>query len=597
MADYYAVLKRTLSGFSDPKPQLRTKLYERARATIQRQLEGRSPALEHSDIQAELDKLEGAVTRIELEYDPSFVPDVLGKKPEEDDARDSVPAPPAPKPEATTPAPAEPAKAQPPATNKLPPAADLETSIGPSTADVEATAADKDDEEAVYIFKSSKNAKGEQTESGEAAPAENRGDPARPSTASSAAEVEKAKVIQAAKENAQKQVDPADEWAKRFLENPAAADESPKEEDKAAVARKPHPLDGPPAKPDPELPETAFPRFEPSEGESLEIPASVDEPRGSARPHKTGNIGRWVFLLFVCAIIGVAGYFAWGQRQPILAALGLDGDDLTKPKPVKTISIKPDPEPAPDSSQTSQTPANRVDDNQPKSEERLTPDGDEIASEAPAASPQLTPGVDPADNSGAISAANPPPGGPAVAQRAILYEEGSSAAQNSFDSGRVVWSIVEEDPGGGAPKEPAIRARMEVPDRNVVLLMTIKRNADKALPASHLIELVFAVPDDFSGGAIGEINRYVLKESEQGRGEALVGVPARISEGIFLIALNNLDQARTRNEGLLKSGGWIDIPVKYRTGRRALVTLEKGVPGEAVFKQAFDSWEKIAKQP
>ena len=121
--------------------------------------------------------------------------------------------------------------------------------------------------------------------------------------------------------------------------------------------------------------------------------------------------------------------------------------------------------------------------------------------------------------------------------------------------------------------------------------MTLKRNTDKALPASHLIELIFAVPDDFSGGAIEEINRFVMKDSEQGRGDTLVAVPAPIAPGIFLVALNNAPTAQEKNVNLMRTKSWIDIPLQYRTGRRALVTMEKGIPGEKVFEQVFAEWD------
>ncbi len=179
-----------------------------------------------------------------------------------------------------------------------------------------------------------------------------------------------------------------------------------------------------------------------------------------------------------------------------------------------------------------------------------------------------------------------------VAQKGLLYEEGASKNKNTIDVGTVVWSIVQEAPGDGLPLEPAIRAKVEISGRDLVLLMTIKRNADPALPASHIIELVFSVPGDFSGGSIERIQRFVFKQSEQARGEALVGVPATIADGIFLIALNNLPEAMERNTALMKQQEWIDIPLGYKTGRRALITLEKGVPGGRVFKEVFAAWEK-----
>jgi hypothetical protein len=179
-----------------------------------------------------------------------------------------------------------------------------------------------------------------------------------------------------------------------------------------------------------------------------------------------------------------------------------------------------------------------------------------------------------------------------IAQKAFLYEEGSAQGKNSVDVGNVVWSVVQAAPADGFPEEPAIQAKAEIGSRGLVLLMTIKRNADAALPASHLIELVFSVPEKFSGGAIDKVQRFVFKENEEARGEALVGVPATIADGIFLIALNNLPEAVERNTILMKGREWIDIPLGYRTGRRALITLEKGVPGERVFKEVFAAWEK-----
>ena len=72
MADYQAVLQRTLSGFTNPQPQLRSKLYERARTTIARQLANRNPPLSQEALDAELHKLELAITNIEAGYDPTY---------------------------------------------------------------------------------------------------------------------------------------------------------------------------------------------------------------------------------------------------------------------------------------------------------------------------------------------------------------------------------------------------------------------------------------------------------------------------------------------------------------------------------------------
>ena len=68
MIDYLAVLNRTLAGFPNPQEDLRTKLYERARITIQRQLESREPNINENQINLEMRKLEEAILTIEQGY-------------------------------------------------------------------------------------------------------------------------------------------------------------------------------------------------------------------------------------------------------------------------------------------------------------------------------------------------------------------------------------------------------------------------------------------------------------------------------------------------------------------------------------------------
>ena len=179
---------------------------------------------------------------------------------------------------------------------------------------------------------------------------------------------------------------------------------------------------------------------------------------------------------------------------------------------------------------------------------------------------------------------------PPVGQKAVFYQERTQDAAGTQESGNVVWSVVNEPPSDGKPPEPAIRAKVDIPDENMSMTMTIRRNADSTLPASHVIEILFNTPANFPGGGIANVQRLALKATEQARGEPLIGVAGKISDGFFIIALNNLDQAEQSNLALLKNQQWIDIPIAYATGRRALISIEKGVPGDEAFKQAMDDW-------
>ena len=120
--------------------------------------------------------------------------------------------------------------------------------------------------------------------------------------------------------------------------------------------------------------------------------------------------------------------------------------------------------------------------------------------------------------------------------------------------------------------------------------MTIKRNADQTLPASHIIEMIFLTPEGFAGGGIENILRVAMKGSEQEAGNPLIGIPAKIADGFFLVALNDTKAEVDANLTLLRRQSWIDVPVVYKTGRRALFTMEKGVPGDKVFDDALKAW-------
>jgi hypothetical protein len=224
---------------------------------------------------------------------------------------------------------------------------------------------------------------------------------------------------------------------------------------------------------------------------------------------------------------------------------------------------------------------------------------------APAA-PGAAPATPPADGTAPADAAAPPvaagaaPAAPAAApaatalpvgQKAIFYEERTSTAQGSAEPGSIVWSLVQESPGGDLPPEPAIRAEATIPGKDIQLRMTIRRNTDQTLPASHIIEMIFLTPEGFDGGGVDNILRVAMKGSEQDAGSPLIGIPAKIADGFFLVALNDTKADEDANLTLLRGQDWIDVPVVYKTGRRALLTMEKGIPGEKVFDEALKAWQ------
>ncbi|AYG67090.1 MULTISPECIES: hypothetical protein [unclassified Rhizobium] len=177
-------------------------------------------------------------------------------------------------------------------------------------------------------------------------------------------------------------------------------------------------------------------------------------------------------------------------------------------------------------------------------------------------------------------------------QKVFLYEERLGQTSPSAFQGTVTWSVQEGKGADGRP-EPSVQGLISVPDRGLTATITVSRNSDSSLPASHLIELAFQVPPTFEGGAIDNVQRVALKATEQDRGDALIAVPAKVTDDVYMVALNDFPDARKTNLDLLKSRNWIDIPVVYRNGRRALLTMEKGPTGTDAFNKAISEWQAL----
>ncbi|PZU84668.1 MAG: hypothetical protein DI528_14065 [Shinella sp.] len=182
--------------------------------------------------------------------------------------------------------------------------------------------------------------------------------------------------------------------------------------------------------------------------------------------------------------------------------------------------------------------------------------------------------------------------GTAAGEKAFLYEEKLGQTTPVAVTGTVAWTAVRETGDDGKPN-PEIQGKITIPERGMTALLTIKRNTDNSLPASHIIEVVFSIPPDFEGGAVDNLQRIAMKRTEQDRGDPLVAVSAQVTEDTYLVALNDFQDVIKQNLDLLSTRSWIDMPITYRNGRRALLTLDKGPAGTAVFNAVLKEWEAL----
>ncbi|MDC7987743.1 hypothetical protein PQJ75_28750, partial [Rhodoplanes sp. TEM] len=191
---------------------------------------------------------------------------------------------------------------------------------------------------------------------------------------------------------------------------------------------------------------------------------------------------------------------------------------------------------------------------------------------------------------GTGTAARPQGDAPAVAQRVVLYEEDPADPGGKRSVGTAVWRTETIVAAPGQAPDTVVRADIEIPERNTSVRFSLRRNADRSLPASHTIEIMFTLPPDMPNGGISNIPGILMKQAEQTRGVPLAGLAVKVTNNFFLIGLSSSDSDQQRNVQLLKERAWFDVPIVYGNNRRAIMAIEKGTPGERAFAEAFAAW-------
>lgn len=598
MADFAAVLKRTLEKMGDTSPEIRAKVYEKARDTVRRQID----AMENTPPQAAIDrqfaKLEDAISSVEGEFAPL----------EDDLGLDELFADDEPTPEVEQPAPepepeAEP-EPEPEPVVEAEPEADIEPEPEPIAEEVVVEAAPE--------VKTS-----------------SRVDELRARAKKNMALME----TEAAAEAAAVEDIVASGEVSASVDDAAASLDTAIDDLKAASS----------GSVDDAL-DSMIPEAPVSDIDIINDPlGDIGAAAGAATakvatPKSGGGFGRSLKWLVVLGVLGGGAYYgsqnqteikSWwsGTAMPwwqeITSGLGTSDDQSAASEtsengvPVRTVTTTPvdnveEPEAATEAPAASQVENINAAEPTTKFTQRLTEDGTEV-DEGPAVAEGTPPtageGSSVAEQTAGTEApiepetegaeepavetaeATPPVAVTPVGQRSIFYEERTGSQEGTAISGATVWTVVNESPGGDLPVEPAIRAQTNVPELGLEMEMTIRRNGDGTFPASHVIELFFRVPESFEGRGIADVQRITFKSSEQEPGNALIAVPAPLDENIFLIALTDAATAVDTNVNLMRREGWIDIPLQYISGRRALVTFEKGVTGERVFEEVFAAWD------
>ncbi|MFC6491979.1 hypothetical protein [Ancylobacter dichloromethanicus] len=280
-----------------------------------------------------------------------------------------------------------------------------------------------------------------------------------------------------------------------------------------------------------------------------------DEAATEEAPSGRGKGRLFAVVVFVLLLIagGVVGYT---QRETIVALIGGAGTGGSSP--------------------TAQAPSAPAPADAPKSTDRISQAPDQGAAPQPA-TPQA----------GGTSEA-----GIAAEPRAVLFEESAGGGEQGLQQyvGTVEWSTENASAGAGQPSDLGVRAEISIPARNITATLTFRRNQDPTIPASHIIEVQFKLPPGFDLGNISSVPGMRAKASEGAQGAPLVGLAVRVAPNYFLIGLSSLDTDVQRNLSFIMSRNWLDLPLVFENGRRAILVLEKGDEGNQAFREAFQAW-------
>lgn len=608
MADYYPLIDKAVSGLEKSTGEARRALYDRARAALLAQLRGVTPALNESDITRERLALEEAIRKVEAEAarrsrnDP---PPPQRPRPEPPARLEPAPAP-EPAPRAEPPRPARMAPAMPPleAAEGRPAPAAAKPSMTLNAAATRPVAPEPTEE-------ADDDRGGEPGDEDAAPPERQRWAPGGPSLSDKGLKgfrdvVAETETLGGATAQASRNIratfaatpSPASEYDRMEpriepdLSRPVARRPMPRDAERA-LGREPsiepgygrgdresrRVRDGEPPRPPsarrPEPPAFDEPVDEPSyESEDSHFepavappeyptrppsslvrqedvrPRAPAAPRATVREHRPATAkaakpsdGKWrrtaALVIAGLLVVAVAGLAIWNGPKFLASFRG-----------------------APGGGRTTDTAAPADSGGRPKIADRI----------------------------GSPSSATNPDSGALVAQKVVLYEEDQSDPAGKRYVGSAVWRTDMVSPGAGQPAEMAVRADIEIPEQKMSVRWSLRRNDDKALPASHTVEIMFTLPPDFPHGGISSIPGVLMKQSESNRGVPLAGLAVKVTTNFFLIGLSSVDAEMQRNLQMLKERSWFDIPIVYNDGKRAIIAIEKGTPGERVFSDAFAAW-------
>ena len=224
--------------------------------------------------------------------------------------------------------------------------------------------------------------------------------------------------------------------------------------------------------------------------------------------------------------------------------------------------------------------------------ERVEPPPPAPAPTTPASGPQATqPGAQ-----GAAAPANPAPeatnptaASPSAGRAAMLVAAADNPQKPVVSLGSTTWSLIPPVPN--QPATVAVKAEADIPDLKMHATMTLRKNTDPTLQATHTIDLKFSFADGAPITGFKDVGLPQMRKEDSTAAEALTSVKVKISDTYFLIALAKGESDTARNLDLMKTRSWFDFPLLLNDDRIAKIVFQKSPDGQAMLDKAFEAWK------
>jgi hypothetical protein len=176
-------------------------------------------------------------------------------------------------------------------------------------------------------------------------------------------------------------------------------------------------------------------------------------------------------------------------------------------------------------------------------------------------------------------------------EEATYYEAAVGKVPSKGLNGSARWRTRTENAASGSPAA-VITLDLVIPERDLAMMMAIRRDAGEDVAMTHLLEFKFSDRRGAPIDGLAGLGNILMKEVDGSRGSALAGLSIKVAPGMFLFGLSaERDDAR-HNAEALRTLSRLDILVKFADGSAATISFNKGASGERVFEAALADWER-----